>query len=208
MKMEKKNPAENHDLLAILRNVIFIIAVYFYFMGWTYAYYLFNHFGISLNSVDIPFYYFFVYSYSVITDILTIITVVAAIIVFYLVTSFAPIYLKKWALALILIVLFPIFFSVAKERADKEALYKRMGFAKTITFVFKKDAIKFYPKEFINANNRSKLKILTQTNDRYYVIYQPPGEGRAIPYGFTYDIARTDVLLARIEMQCISKKED
>lgn len=174
-------------------------------MGWTYAFYLFNHFGISLNSVDIPFYYFFVYSYSVISDISAIIAVVVTLIVIPLVT-FAPMYLKKWALTLILIVLFPIFFGIAKEKASTDALYIRMGYAKKVIFVFKKDTIKFYPKEFLNANNQGNLKILTQTNDRFYVIYQPQGEGKAIPCGYTYDISRSDILLAKIEIQNITKK--
>lgn len=204
--MEKDDSVGNRDLLAILRNVIFIIAIYFYFIGWTYAFYLFNHFGISLNSVDIPFYYFFVYSYSVITDISAIIAVVTALILIYLITSFAPIYLKKWVLTLLLIFLFPTFFWMTKQRADKEDLYIRMGYGKTVVFVIKKDAAEFYPKEFIKANNEGKLKVLTQTKDRFYVIYQPQGEGKAMPYGFTYDIPRADILLAKIEMQSITKK--
>jgi hypothetical protein len=215
MQTEKEDSGGNQDMLAILRNVILIQSIYIYFMGWTYAFYLFNHFGISLNSVDIPFYYYFAYSYSVITETSAIKLVVAAFFAIYLVTSFAPsyfkkwgltFYFKKWGLTLLLIVLFPIFFSIAKERADKEALYKRMGYAKTVSFVFRKDATKSYPNEFINANNRGKLKLLIQTNDRFYVIYQPQGEGKAIPYGFTYDIARADILLAKIEVLSTTKK--
>lgn len=179
-------------------------------MGWTYAFYLFNHFGISLNSIEIPFYYFFVYSYSVITGAPAIIAVGVALIVICLVTSFAPICLKefplkKWALILLLILLFPTFFSIAKKRAVNDALNIR-SYGRKVIFVFKKDATKLYPKEFINANNENKLKILTQTNDRFYVLYQPEGERNAIPKGFTYDIARVDILLAKIEMQNIIQK--
>ncbi len=116
MKTENENSAGNRHTLAILRDLVFIIAIYFYFMGWAYAFYLFNHFGISLNSINIPFYYFFVYSYSVIMDFPAIIVAVVALIVIYLITSCAPIYLRKWSLALLLIILFPTFFWIAKER--------------------------------------------------------------------------------------------
>jgi hypothetical protein len=109
-------------------------------------------------------------------------------------------------LALILIGLIPIFFYVAKERADREARYMRVGNnVKRIIVTFKKDVNKFYPKEFIDANNKGKLKLITQTKDRFYIFYQPKGESGAIPYGYTYDISRTDIILAEIEMK--SNKE-
>lgn len=206
MQTEKDDSFGSQEIFAILRNVIFIAAIYFYFIGWTYSFYLFNHFGISINSVDIPFYYFFIYSYSVITNISAIVAIVATPIVILLVNSFAPNYLKKLAPPFILIVLFLISFSIARERADKVSLSIRTGYAKTIIFVFKKDTTKFYPKKFVDANNKSKLKLLTQTNDRFYVIYQPAGEGKAIPCGSVYDIARADIRLAKIVIPDVMKK--
>ena len=195
---------ENHDLLSILRNVIFFIAIYLYFMGWIHTYYFYYHFGISSISVNIPFYYFFIYSYNVIANIFGFILVVAAIVAFFIFTAVYP---RKWLVILVLIILFPVFFYLAKEKAGEGAQGIRIGNAKTITLFFKKDTFKFYPKEFINANKKGKLKLVTQTTDKFYVIYQPPGEAGEMPYGFTYDIPRTDILLAKIEVQNISKRE-
>lgn len=86
--MRQADSTESGNLLSILRNVIFFIALYLYFIGWLYAYYVFSHFGISLDSVDIPFYYFFVYSYSVIIkNMLWIIGILILIILINLIPS-------------------------------------------------------------------------------------------------------------------------
>jgi hypothetical protein len=206
MQTEKEDSFGSQETFSILRNVIFIAAIYCYFTGWTYSFYLFNHFGISINSVDIPFYYFFIYSYSVITNISAIIAIIATPIVILLVNSFAPNFLKKLVPPFILIVLFLISFSIARQRANEESLSIRTGYAKTIIFVFKKDGVKFYSKEFMDANNNGKLKLLTQTNDRFYVIYQPAGKGKAIPCGSIYDIARADIHLTKIVIPDVMKK--
>lgn len=66
--MEKESRPEANTYLSNLRNVTFFIAVYLYLAGFVYQYYLYRHLGISLGSLDIPFYYFFVYSYTVIME--------------------------------------------------------------------------------------------------------------------------------------------
>ena len=67
--MEMIESTNDRNLLSKLRDLILIIAICCYFMGWIYAHYFYKHFGISLNSLDISFYYFFVYSYSVLFNI-------------------------------------------------------------------------------------------------------------------------------------------
>lgn len=201
--MAKIDSAETNELLSILRNVIFFIAIYLYFIGWLFAYYLFYHFGISLNSVDIPFYYFFVYSYSVFVD--KLLWFIGALILIIMINLIPSKLLKKWLITLVLILIFPLFFYLAKESADIEALNIRMGSAKTIKLFFKKDVTKYYPKDFIDANKKDALKLLIQTNDIFYVFYQPVGAEKEIPFGFTYAISKSDIHLAAIEMQNIQK---
>lgn len=202
----KRNPSENYDLLSllsILKDLTFLIAIYLYFMGWIYAYYFFQHFGISLVSIDIPFYYFFVYSYTVISNISisnnTVFLAVVATIIYLFITR----YLKKWGaiwiLAIILIILlsFPVFFGLAKETGEKKALELRRGNVDEIIFFFKKDTAKLYPQEFISANNKGELKLIAQTKDLIYVFYQTPGE--ALSHGLTYEVLRADILVAKIK---------
>jgi hypothetical protein len=200
----KHNPSENYDLLSllsILKDLTFLMAIYLYFMGWIYAYYFFQHFGISLVSVDIPFYYFFVYSYTVISNISNnaVFIAVGATIIYL----FSTMYLKKWnviwilAVVLIILLSFPAFFDLAKDTGEKKALELRRGNVNEIVFFFKKDTAKLYPQEFISANNKGELKLITQTKDLIYVFYQTPGE--ALSHGLTYDISRTDILVAKIK---------
>jgi hypothetical protein len=147
-------PPENRiSLLTALKEVSFFVAIYLYFTGFIYIYYFFDSFGISIRSVDTPVYYFFVYSYNVLTGIqevswgavlkqrplwtsIGVIVVVAAILVFLRRTRS-----KQIILMAALVVLFPIVFSLARATAKNDALGIRTGLsAKEITFVLKKEA--------------------------------------------------------------------
>src|SRR5207245_9771977 len=128
------------------------------------------------------------------------IVVIVAIFLMYFFTTF---YSKNWIPSLVLIVLFPALFYLGKDRAYEQAQRIRVGYAKPISFQFKKDTSKHYPKEFLEANNKGDLKLITQTNDRFYVLYQHVDRGDEIPYGYTYDISRDDILLPTINLQNI-----
>ncbi len=189
----------NSPFALIIANIFFLIAVYLYFIGWIYTYYFLDHFNISFNTIDIPFYYFFVYSYSVITNWLSITVFSISIIAIYI---SGVVYASKWIPIFIMLILFPIFFFLAGQTARSEAVKIRMGYANKITFFFKKDTINQYPSKFLEGNDKGKLKIIAQTKERFFVLYQPPseGNGKEIPFGFVYDVPRADVLLALIEI--------
>lgn len=91
---------------------------------------------------------------------------------------------------------------MAREKGLDEAKSVRMGSAERITFFFKIDSAKSYPPQFVKANTNGKLRIITQTKDRFYVLYQPkPGvEEKEISYGSVYDIPMTDVFLTLVEI--------
>ena len=47
--------------------------------------------------------------------------------------------------------------------------------------------------------------LITETKDRFYVFHpEGRGEPNQLPYGTTYSIAKSDVVLTRIELQNIS----
>jgi hypothetical protein len=56
--MAESKSEEQRNLLSTLRDISLICGVYLYFIGWTYEFYFFSHFGISLAAVEIPVYYF------------------------------------------------------------------------------------------------------------------------------------------------------
>lgn len=190
------------NLFSVLKNLILIVAVYLYFTGWIYLYRLYDHFGISFGSIDIPFYYFFIYSYSVISDWVALTIIIITIILIYLFISLRP---RKLIPFLILISILLLFFRVSYYLSEGCAYQKakliRQGYdAKKITFIFKSEAKKGFPSEFLNANCKGKLRLITHTKDKFYVVHQLLGREEEIPYGHTYEISKNDVLLAKIEM--------
>lgn len=135
-KDSRDKDSRDTDILAILRNMVFFVAVHLYFTGWIYNFYLYQHFGINLSSLDIPFYYFFVYAFTVIYLNVRWFTVIALglIVMVVLVERYKP--LKKWVVPLILVALFPVTFYVAKNSAQSQSLEIRRGKGITRTIVF------------------------------------------------------------------------
>ena len=146
-------PAEKATLLTALKEVTFFVAIYLYFMGFIYIYYFYDSFGIPLRSIDTPIYYFFVYSYNVITGVqdvswtevvkhkplwTTVVLIILACGVFALLRRNQ---FKRAGLFAGLILLFPFIFYLSRETAKSDALGIRTGeSAKEISFIFKKDA--------------------------------------------------------------------
>src|ERR1700722_16567066 len=123
--------------LSFVRNIVFVFALYLYFAGWLHAYYFFLRFGISLNAVDIPAYYFFIYSYSVFGT-------GWGLLIFFLIIVFLVLGLKWEAkrahiVLVIFILLFPAVFYAARAAGQKDASKKRSGSSNTVRFLFKKD---------------------------------------------------------------------
>lgn len=194
--------------LEIVRNSAFIVGFYLYFIGWVYVYWLYSHFGISFTSLDIPVYYFFVYSYAVASYFPQIVKACTYSGLFFWVTSgvvaivillalLARTYSKKGILVVVFVALFPLFFCLARGAAIEKAKEIRER-GRRVSFVFKTKQLRAYPPEFVKANKDGNLKLLLQTKDKYYVFFQPPGKG--LPLGFVYDLLRSDVSLVKIDM--------
>jgi len=189
------------SMASIAKNAIFVLAIYAYFSGWVYSYFLYNHFGIPLTSVEIPVYFFFIYSYSVIANWWIALACTVIVIAVYLIAINWP-----RVAVLAMIVLFPLVFYVSKDQAEMVAKEIRSGDAKTITFIFKNGMKQFLPQDFLDANEKRGLKLITLTPDRFYVLHQPLGEGNESSYGFTYALSKEDVLLAKITLLKVAKE--
>jgi hypothetical protein len=200
------------ETLAILRNATVIVAIYLYFTGWVYAYFVYqNHFGVSFSSLEIPVYYFFVYSYTVIDyaflllssylgsdpiALPAVLVFLALNLVFILQSIQANAY--KYVLILILISVFPLTFYLARNTAIDVAIKMRTGQARKIEFVLKKDSRQTFPRNFLTANKKGNLRLLIQTKERFIVFHQPPG--LLLTSANVYDVPRSEVLLARVEI--------
>ncbi len=201
--MDASGAEAKQEIMSIAKNVIFLVAIYAYFIGWVYAYFLFGHFGIPLASVEIPFYFFFVYSYQVIANWWAVLILIAILRLIYVfaVASYHP-----TIVAAILMAVLPAAFHTSMSTANREARLMRLGAAKTISFVFAGEVGSRLSKEFLEANKNQDLKLITQTPDRFFVLHQPLGKDPEIPYGFTYILSTDDTVLAKVEMRNTSKE--
>jgi hypothetical protein len=198
-KIMSENTLNNsdHSLLSILGKATLIIGAYLYFCGWVYIYYFIDNFSISLASIEIPFYYFIVYAYSVIFNWLSVIILIITLIILLIAYKYIS---NKMINLLLLILLFPVLLLLARYKANSESLSIRRGDARSIVFYFKENSANF-PENFIQYNKNRKLKFITKTKDRYYVIYQPAspkGAEHAISRAHIYDIRNDDVRLVEI----------
>lgn len=197
----------------IIGNLFLIIGGFSYFTGWTYIYYLYNKFGISLNIIDPPLYYIIRYSYDIFINkySLVLISIVIAIImslVFfsqkYKLQKLQKLQKHQYKIFLIIIILLiPIYSFLAKTFAHDEAKKIISGEdGKVIIFTFKDNLKKSYPPDFLEANENYKLIPITQTKDRFFVFFRFESKDRKdIIINYVIDIPRSDVLLAKIIIQ-------
>lgn len=153
-------PAAQQDkpqFLPTLKEAAFFAAVYLYFAGYVYIYYYYNSFGISLNALDIPIYYFFVYAFNVFVSLkrwgvwrYALGAQWAVILVIGILSVVTMIVLRKWKLRVLvvalLILLFPMTFSFALKAGESDAANVRGGnYVRPITLAFKDEAMKIFP---------------------------------------------------------------
>lgn len=200
-----KKTEDKYDLLSVIKNVVFLVAIYAYFVGWVYQYYFLRHFGVSLSIVDTSFQSFFVYSYSALASPYGIAVSGIALLTICLLTKFFP--KMEYTIVVILIVLFPVLFVMARNEGESKSADVRIGgTARTIRFILNKEHYLLYPSDFLEANKTSNLRLVTETKDRFIVINQPRGEGGAVPYAKAYDVPRSAIVLAEITLPTPSLK--
>lgn len=183
---------KNHSILAIVSELALLLGIYTYFTGWVYSYYFFHSFDITLGSLDIPLYYFIVYSFSVYYSIL-------GGIVFVVLGGLTwTLRRRPQVLYLFLILAFPIVFETARHEAFKTANQIRFAVNNDRTAVWlSDDALGKVDPDFVWANGNNRLRLLTETNTQVILFYQAPTLGNAVPFASVYQIDKSKVLLVR-----------
>jgi len=206
----RKDPAhtDESEFLSVLRNVIFFVAAYLYFAGWVYSYYLYYQFGVSLNSLDISFYNFFIYSYAVFGGNKLLVMIVGTGFVAAVIALRRHGEIKKWIVIIFLIGLVPTLFHLSKERGGAAALLLRQGYAvRPVSFAFRDEKVAGYPAEMLVANRSNQLWLLTQTKDKFYVFLQPEREGNELPKCITFIVDSKDVYFISIKGPNVSNRD-
>ena len=159
------------DLLliwGILKNLVFFLGIYLFFLGWLYLFFYFKRFGVSLTSIklDIPSYYNYGFFALMKANML------ALFFVFFIL--FFLIYYKRerlkysYFLVLILIILFFTFsYLTTKRNAQQNALaiLSKKNKLHPIYFDFTADFIKSMSKDSAELKLLNKAELpLTRTN--------------------------------------------
>jgi hypothetical protein len=94
-------------------------------------------------------------------------------------------------------------FTIARDEAINHARRLRAGQSgHRISFIFKKDVASRYSDSFLTLSCSYQMFLITETKDRLYVFHaEGPGEPNQLPYGTTYSIAKSDIVLTRIPIQ-------
>jgi hypothetical protein len=195
---------KNISTLSVLKDLVFPVGIYLYFIGFLYTYNFYSAFGIPLNSVEIPFYYFFIYSYDVLAvePSKTLLLLTFALLAALFIRTRKHPYI---GLFLVLSALFPILAVLSKDAAATQVgLLRTGGNLQTIKLIFKDSFIR--DDEFLKANDKSELRLVVETKDRLYLLLQKFDEQYPeIPVGSIYSISKSDVLVAKVSLLNIPK---
>jgi hypothetical protein len=223
------------DILKSIRDIAFLFAIYLYFAGWTYRWYYLDYFGLSLTQADMEFYYFFVYAFDVLLAGLRF-WMTWAFVACVLATwgwgsrrrpksgkpqvgaipegkaaflspektGVVQFYKTGWVI--LMIVLFPFLFYLAKTSAWKEA--ERQATPATsdlrqVQLVFTDDFMKSVSaadtgvnspstnmNDFLQFNRSGQLRLLLAAKDDLYLLYRQ-GPESSIPV--IYDLSKDDI---------------
>src|SRR4029077_5260110 len=106
-------------LFSALKDIVPVLAIYSYFAGWIYAYSFFKAFRVPVSSLDIPFQYFLMYSFSALASgkgVLLILATAACVTV-----------LQKHRFVMVGVasVLFVVLFAIAFVQGTSDATLQR-----------------------------------------------------------------------------------
>jgi hypothetical protein len=184
-------------LLSAGTTIISVIVAYLYFAGWVYSYYFYEDFGVYLVSFDVPFQYFPVYAFTVMTSVSGAVLTLALLSALYL---FVRNRLSGLTLMALLIVAFPLSFLTAQNIGHSEATSERIRRKPIVHFSFKNPELAKYsiklserPVSILDLDTEEKLDLLLETKDRVVVFYQPDSIGPVLPAVYVYSVMKSDL---------------
>ncbi|MGF6870621.1 hypothetical protein [Paraburkholderia sp. MM5477-R1] len=198
------------DFSAYLTGSALLFGAYFYFISWMHLYFYYRELGISLMSLDIPIYYFLVYSYSAIN-----VPSKTTYIIVFLVILFFTILDRRWSwdkkslvieifhrvlLTGFILLVFIFGYMIARGQGLDQAREARRGGLRTVHIVFKKEALTNLPDEIASSDREFAMKYITETKDNLYVLVQPGIHLDPRPIGYTYIIPRKGLAYVKIDL--------
>jgi hypothetical protein len=192
------NQKEQPNIFDVLKNILLAAAIMLFFSGYNYLNFYFREFGLSINSISFEITSFYMYGFLLLSDgnnLLVTLFVFLSMPVLYMLRE----KIKNWLYVLFFIIMFlyfPIEYKIVEYLAHTNAEQKLQGKVKLypVYFNFKKDFLgqakrdslgfKINSEElnkydlesisiFRDLNRHNKLYMFYQSNENYYVFYNP-----------------------------------
>ena len=192
--------------IALLRDMVIFFAIASYFMGWVYLNEYLSAFGLYLANIEIPLYYYFIFSYPPLlsawhdpswADLWRLIAVciaVGACITAYRVRLMAG-YFGVIACFLCIIV---VGFGLAVEKSKEHARYVLAGGGKQIGFVFDEEIVRIYGPQIstslLAANEKGHLRLVWSGETETYAV----DVGPEAPAKATYRVPHNTFVFSRV----------
>lgn len=199
------------DYLVALRDVVFLLALFAFFIGWVYAHTYFDYFGINVNVLEYDWYYYYIYFAKVIYFLASksefhhwaALTAILLLVVFF--RKFFRFFIIVGA-----VIIVPVGLKVSQDVALADARALRFDRdAHTIEFVIKlqsaSDHLGVEPSSaaewknirdrLLRAHSRGFL-LIAHTDKYYFVLYQ--AEHPSVPRGYVFHIPTSIVETATI----------
>lgn len=184
MRIFKRSPkvSDFSESVALFRDLIIFFAIISYFVGWVYLNEYLSHFGLYLANLEIPFYYYFIFSYPPMIEALAYPTWADGFRVTVILASFAAcvaayrirLTIGYFAVALCFFTILFISFQIAIDKSQLHARHILNGGGKVIGFVFDVDVADNYRKwienDLIHASTTGRLRLVWRTEGDVYAV--------------------------------------
>jgi hypothetical protein len=181
------------NAIGLVTQVVAVIAFYLYFGGWVYDNEILYWFGLSHVGIQTPIYFYIVYSYTVFFTTwrgwLLILAIASA---WYSIGKMQRTSAGVVVVVVLATVPFPLIRLLALSRARARISSLRSGHAPPVTLNKAKAAELHYPEELSVASEMGQLWLAQQTEQRYYLFIQNPGEQHQLPDAKLYSLPVSD----------------
>jgi hypothetical protein len=183
--------------LSQLRDLSLLLTIYTFFAGWNYQYFYLTWFGVSPNTVDIPFHTTLAFAANVFAQPFAIRDKLLAVAGFGMIALLSY-WKNRWRFCLLIVALaalFPAIQWVAYRTASEIAHdLLESGQLHRIQFAFREDFGTGKVSVELTAHNASGLCLIVEAKDRFWVLpCRSEGGARQV-----YEIKSTDVLAAQV----------
>lgn len=190
----KQDKPNNADLLSVIKQIAFLLAVYLYFTGWIYSYAYYQFFGLSAGQSGVPFYDYLILSYSVLEFIIgdgswlfwiLLLLLAANLLLRFFTRKILRQSITRCITLCALIAFFPLLFHYAKKTGIHNARFNAFeanSALPAIEIYSKQKPATVYPTDslayqrLLSQSDAGHLRLISATNDELFVLLFNPSD--------------------------------